>query len=97
MARINIEINDTAAAVEASGATRVQMAAPHTTADASGVPAELAAQAAAVGAQNAGPAPSLGGSPTSAAPMPFMSSGASGAAQGESVSAGAAPAHLFGS
>ncbi len=98
MARINIEITDTAAAGEAGGALRVQTtAAPSTSADVSGVPPDLAAQAAAMGAHNAGAAPSLGGMPSSAAPMPFMASSEPGAAQAESESAGAPPAHLLGS
>ena|SRR3974390_2944638 len=98
MARINIEITDTGATGEPGGATRVQMtAAPHPSADASAVPAELAAKAAIVGAQNAGPAPSIGGTQASSAPVPFLASNVSGSAPAESVSAGAAPAHLFGS
>jgi len=97
MARITIEIEDTTTTAQAGAfATRIQAAPPHPTADVSGMPAELAAKAAALGAHNAGPAPSLGGLPTAAAPVPFISSSASGAAHVESASAGAAPAHLFG-
>ena len=96
MARISIEINDTATAGEAGGAIRVQTTgAPHAIADVSGVPAELAAKAAALGAHNAGPAPSAGGLPTGAAPAPFISASLPELAQSGSVSAGAAPAHLF--
>jgi hypothetical protein len=72
MARINIEITDTGATGETGGAMRVQTnATPHPSADASAVPAELAARAATFGAQNAGPAPSIGGTQASSAPVPF--------------------------
>src|SRR5260370_19056230 len=93
MARISIEINDTATAGEAGGAIRVQTTgAPHTIADVSGVPAELAAKAAALGAHNAGSAPSAGGFPTGAAPAPFISPNLPEPAPSRSASPGAAPA-----
>ena len=104
MARITIEIEDTAARSDtASGAgietsvKQSQSAAPSVRTDVSGIPAELAIRAASLNAQNAGAAPVLGGLQATGAPMPFMpSSGALNPPSG-SASAGAAPNHLFAS
>lgn len=96
MARITIETNDTAAVSTTGGATHVPTATSHTSSGSPGVPAELAAKAAALGAHNAGAAPS-GGLQTGSAPVPFISSSMPDAGQSGSMSAGAAPGHLFGS
>src|SRR5262245_31984693 len=58
-----------------------------------GIPADLLAQAAAVGALNAGQAPSLSGAMLGTAPVAASLGGADAALQ--PASGGAAPEHLF--
>lgn len=58
-----------------------------------GAPADLLAQAATVGALNAGPAPSLSGATMGAAPIAASLGGSDAASQPSS--GGAAPEHLF--
>jgi hypothetical protein len=95
MARIIIELEDSGAKVstQPSAAGSAQQAA-YQAAAASTVPLELAARAAAVGALDAGPAPSLGVAQSFTAPVPHISPGAPSQSGLVSVSAGTAPEGL---
>jgi hypothetical protein len=73
-------------------ATKARPAA-HDKSTTTGVPAAVLAKAAALGAHNAGAAPSLGG-PQAGAPVRFVGSPAESAVQ--EFAAGAPPAELFG-
>jgi hypothetical protein len=96
MVKVTIEIDGSQTQVQAAPSSA---AAPYARGDATGAPAEVLANAAAMGAQSAGPAPSLD---TAGAHGPVASSiagpsGPSGpaAAEGEAESAGAVPDHLL--
>jgi hypothetical protein len=96
MTKITIEISssDVQTTTDVSGAST--SAAGHTATAASGTgsaPADLLAQAAAVGALNAGPAPSLSGAMMGTAPVAASLGGSDAALQ--PASGGAAPEHLF--
>jgi hypothetical protein len=93
MVKVTIEIDGSQTQAQAAPSSA---AAPYARGDATGAPAEVLANAAAMGAQSAGPAPSLD---TAGAHGPVASSiaGPSGpaAAEGEAESAGAVPDHLL--
>jgi hypothetical protein len=97
MTKITIEISgsDMQTTTGVSGTSAPASAQTGTTVDGTGgVPADLLAQAAAVGALNAGPAPSLSGAMLGTAPVAASLGGADAAWQ--PASGGAAPEHLFG-
>ena len=97
MTKITIEISDSAVQTT-TGGSDTSTAAPGQTGPAasspSDAPADLLAQAAAVGALNAGPAPALHDTTTGTAPIAASLGGSDAASQ--PASGGAAPEHLFG-
>ena len=95
MARITIDIDESPSA-SSKGAQGPSIAVSGAQ-DMSGVPAEIAAKAAASGANNAGPAPSLDSLTSAAAPVPFVANQAASVSPADATSAGAAPEQLYGS
>jgi hypothetical protein len=97
MTKITIEVSGSDIQTT-TGLSGVSASAPsHTgaaTSGTGGAPADLFAQAAAVGALNAGPAPSLSDATMGAAPVASSIAGSDAASQPSS--GGAAPEHLFG-
>jgi hypothetical protein len=97
MTKITIEISGSEVQTT-TGMSGTPAAAPSPTETAAsgtgGAPADLLAQAAAIGALNAGPAPSLSGAMMATAPVAASLGGADATLQ--PASGGPAPEHLFG-
>jgi hypothetical protein len=91
MVKVTIEIDGSQTQVQAAPSSA---AAPYARGDATGAPAEVLANAAATGAQSAGPAPSLD-AVGAHGPVASSIAGPSGPAAAEAASAGAVPDHLL--
>ncbi len=91
MVKVTVEVDGSQTQVQTAPSSAP---APYAQGDATGAPAEVLAKAAATGAHNAGPAPSLD---AVGAPGPVASSiaGPSGPGAAEAASAGAVPDHLL--